>query len=240
MVIQAEQAEKHYRELVSRLRANRGKPTQYFSSSYGGSNDPSLHVSNPVMRRISKEFVENYPGLTFQELLGILDFLNQGKTSTEKRLGGMLLQDYPRLRSRVEPNLIGAWLVKLRGWAQVDSLCQSVFTANDLVASWKKWEKALLEFSRDKNINKRRASLVLLTAPVRQSSDQRFSNLAFLIIDRLGEEKDALITKAISWLLRNMIKYHRSEVRAYLEKNELSLPKVAVRETRKKLATGMK
>lgn len=239
-MVKPEQAEKYCQELFSRLKANQGKSSQRLSRNYGGSDDPSLYVSNSVMRQIAKEFVKDHPNLTFPELLGILNLLNRGKTSTEKRLGGMLLQYDPRLRARVEPNQLDAWLNNLKGWAQVDSLCQSVFTATDLLAGWKKWEKTIIKLSQVENVNKRRASLVLLTAPVRQSSDQKLRDLAFLIVDRLAGERNILITKAISWLLREMIKHHRSRVVAHLEKNELLLPKVAVRETNRKLESGRK
>ncbi|MDP2951009.1 MAG: DNA alkylation repair protein, partial [bacterium] len=64
--------------------------------------------------------------------------------------------------------------------------------------------------------------------------------LAFENIEKLKPEKDILITKAISWLLRNLIKYHKKEVADYLKKNKNSLPKIAVRETEKKIKTGKK
>jgi 3-methyladenine DNA glycosylase AlkD len=87
---------------------------------------------------------------------------------------------------------------------------------------------------------KRRASLVLLTRPLRESDDPRLARLAFAIIGRLKHEKDILVTKAVSWLLRALIKYHRREVEAYLEDNMDTLPKIAVRETRNKLQSGRK
>jgi len=120
----------------------------------------------------------------------------------------------------------------------VDSLCQSVFTAEDMSVSWNEWQRTLTSFSKNKNTNKRRASLVLLTAPVRQSNDERFPRLAFRIIERLKSEKEILITKAVSWLLREMIKNHKDKAAVYLQKNKESLPKIAVRETTRKLKTG--
>ncbi|MBU0546548.1 DNA alkylation repair protein, partial [Patescibacteria group bacterium] len=125
-------------------------------------------------------------------------------------------------------------------WSQVDSLCQSVFSVEDMTENWDKWQKILVSFSKDKNINKRRASLVLLTAPVRQSTNTEFSELAFMLIDRLKNEKGILITKAISWLLRDMVKNHKNEVATYLERTQNELPKIAFRETKRKLETGRK
>jgi 3-methyladenine DNA glycosylase AlkD len=75
---------------------------------------------------------------------------------------------------------------------------------------------------------------------VSQSANEEFADLAFTLINRLKHEKDILITKAISWLLRAMIKNHKSKVAAYLQKNYDKLPKIAARETKRKLETGRK
>jgi len=92
----------------------------------------------------------------------------------------------------------------------------------------------------DGNPSRRRASLVLLTKSVRGSNDARLSKLAFKNIDLLKGEKDILITKAVSWLLRSLIKNHRVEVVDYINKNRQILPKIAIRETERKLKTGRK
>ena len=102
------------------------------------------------------------------------------------------------------------------------------------------WQALLESLSRDQNINKRRAALVLLTAPITQSPDERILRLALQLIDRLKGEKDKLITKAISWLLRKGIKQHHEAIANYLDTNADNLPAIALRETRKKLATGKK
>ena len=98
----------------------------------------------------------------------------------------------------------------------------------------------LVEFSKSKNIHKRRASLVILCSPVRKICEKDIANVAFSNINRLKHEKEILITKAISWLLRSMISLYKSEVEKFVRENEDSLPKIAVRETKVKLLTGRK
>ena len=82
--------------------------------------------------------------------------------------------------------------------------------------------------------------MVFLTTPVSQSADKRLSDLAFENIDRLKHEKDILITKAISWILRSLVKHHKKEVSKYLEDSKESLPKIAIRETKNKITYGIK
>jgi 3-methyladenine DNA glycosylase AlkD len=82
--------------------------------------------------------------------------------------------------------------------------------------------------------------LALLCSPVRYAHDPGISKTAFQIIDRLKNEDAILITKAISWLLRSMVKLYKGEVQNYVDANGDTLPKIAVRETKTVLLTGKK
>ena len=64
--------------------------------------------------------------------------------------------------------------------------------------------------------------------------------MAIQNIENIKHEKDILITKAISWLLREMTKNHKRLTGNYLKQNKDSLPGIAVRETTRKLETGRK
>jgi len=75
---------------------------------------------------------------------------------------------------------------------------------------------------------------------VRTSSDGRFADVAFANLDRLKGEKDILISKAVSWLLRDLIKHHRTRVSDFLSINCDILPKFVVREVQNKLIFGRK
>src|SRR6202034_3969802 len=119
-------------------------------------------------------------------------------------------------RHAVRPPDLERWLGELNGWAEIDCLCQSVFTAEDLTANWPAWRALIERLATDPNINKRRAAMVLLNAPVRGADDPRFRDLALQVLDRLKGERDILITKAVSWLLRTMAARHRAAVEGYL------------------------
>jgi 3-methyladenine DNA glycosylase AlkD len=59
-------------------------------------------------------------------------------------------------------------------------------------------------------------------------------------VDRLLDERDPMITKAISWSLRQMTKHQSAEVEAYLESRGERIAALARREVRNKLRTGRK
>lgn len=88
--------------------------------------------------------------------------------------------------------------------------------------------------------NRRRAALVLLAKPIHACDDERLRELAVEIVDRQHGDRNPLVTKAVSWLLRSMVIHHRDTVAGYLAANEATLAAIVLRETRTKLATGTK
>ncbi len=197
-------------------------------------------LKNAQRRQIMLGFIAAHKDLSFDAWLLLLDALYAGDSYEERCAPQTLFQRFPRYRRQLPLAQLDSWLGRLEGWAEVDSTCQSVFTAADLLADWAGWSALLTALAEDSNVNKRRAALVLLTAPIAQAVDTRILALSLRLIERLKADKDKRITKAISWLLRRGIKQHRDAIAAYLEANAASLPAIAVRETRRKLATGKK
>ena len=209
-------------------------------NKYIGSNKVS-HVMNTKRKiEIAKQLLKNNPKLSPADYINLLNSLFDGKSHTELSIASKILEYSPKLRRHIQPNLLNKWLSNAEGWSEVDSICQSNFKADEILSNWSEWKKIIAKFVIDKNIHKRRASLVLLTYPVSKSDNKRLSNLAFTNIDKLKKEKNILITKAISWLLRSLVANHREEIKIYLKKNKNNLPRIAIRETTRKLITGKK
>lgn len=210
------------------------------TAKYLGHSHYHYGLSVPQRREIAKRFISNHKDINQNDFVALLDSLYRGESYDEKSFGGILLGYLPKLRKQINPTLLDIWLDYLEGWAEIDSLCQSNFTSEDILDKWKEWMRLIKKFSKSKNINRRRASLVLLTGVVTQSDDSKLSNLAFKVIDKFKHEKSILITKAVSWLLRDLIKHHKDEVEVYLNKNIKSLPQIIIREVNDKLVHGRK
>ena len=207
---------------------------------YIGTTKPSYSLKAAIDGEIVCAWIARHPDLTPADYRCLLDSLSRSETHNEFAFIGSLLSHLPRLRKTLTPRALDRWLARAEGWAEVDCICQSNFTADELLANWGEWKRALIAWSQSANVHKRRASLVLLTKAVRDSADARLAKLAFANIERLKRDKHILITKAISWLLRDLVKYHRAEVEAYLDAHAYTLPKIAVLETRNKLVGGVK
>lgn len=207
---------------------------------YLGTPRTFLNVYTPDKRKVVKEFLKKHKSLDNAEFRQLLNKLYRAKTFDEVSITGILLAGAPEFKKSLKLSQFEKWLSLLHGWAEIDSTCHPAFTAPEVLANWSEWKTSLIKLSKDKNINKRRASLVLLVMPVARSKEKCLADLAFKNIERLKGEKEVLITKAISWLLRQLVHNHKNRVSAYLDENTDSLPKIAIRETRRKIETGKK
>jgi 3-methyladenine DNA glycosylase AlkD len=194
----------------------------------------------PDLRKAAKSWATQNRDAPIKDFEELVTALIGEASSTKKCMGGLLLGYMPVQRRMLDPFLYDHWLDHAEGWSEVDGLCYGYFTSEEILGNFRTWQRLIADLAQSGNINKRRAAAVLLTKPVTQTKDQRLGKLAFLVIDKLRSEKDILITKAVSWLLRNLIKHYREEVAEYLRSNREHLPAIAVRETFNKLKTGRK
>ena len=211
-----------------------------FVQKYLGTKRRHLCLKSPSRDKILREVSEELKKLDPKETIKILDELFSTDTFEDYNFAGKLLTRLPEVRKALKLSQIKKWVSRSNGWAECDSICQSLFHGEEVLPRWDKWQKAIREFSKNKNIQIRRASLVLQVKPVRESNDPRLRKLAFETIEKLKAEKEVLITKAISWLLRELTRQNKAEVREYLQKNKPSLPAIAYRETMRKIIRGKK
>jgi 3-methyladenine DNA glycosylase AlkD len=230
-----------HKNLLQQLAAvSMQKRSSGHGKAYHGTPHVFYNVNTTAKREIAKTFQKQHPHLSYEDLIDILNALYAGESYEEKTLASLLCARYPKHRARITPSYLRVWLEHLEGWAEIDALCQPLFSARDMFSRWNEWRTALKAFSTSPRISKKRASLVLLTKPVRELKDERLKTIALGNIEKLKTEKDILITKAISWLLREMIKNYRKDVKEYLKQNHSTLPTIVVRETERKLKTGKK
>lgn len=230
-----------HNEILDLIRSRSGAPTSHtFLDGYLGNDHPRYPISAPELRKITRDWMKSHKTLSCEQFATLLTSLIKGESATEKWMAGMLLNYASKEQQGFDPVLFDTWLDHLVGWAEVDAVCTGEHTIKMLPANWTAWKQLLTKFSKSKNINKRRASLVLLCSPMRHVNDERLASIALANIERLKVEKEGLITKAISWTLRSMTTHYRKALTAYLNEQKDSLPKIAVRETMTKLRTGKK
>lgn len=232
---------KHHQEILSLIKENANTPTQHtLLDGYLGNAHPKYTIDNPTLRLIAKEWMRDHKNLNGDSFQKVLSGLVKSESTTEKMIAGMLLDLASAEQRSFAPTVFNIWLNHVEGWAEVDTLCTGKYPSSEILNQWVIWKKQLIKFSKSKNINKRRAALVFLCSPLSKHSDARLAELAIDNIDRLKHEKEILITKAISWLLRSLVKFHKKLVSDYTNRNKSTLPAIAVRETLVKIETGKK
>ena len=230
-----------HKALLEQLHAaSRPADSRFDPAAYLKSGAMFINVAVPEQRRIAKDWLRSHKDWATAEVLRLVGELVQGASHEEKTLGLHLLEGLGRGLRPFGPAEVNRWLDHLVGWAEVDTLCQSTFGPEDLLGDWPAWSGFIRRLARDANINKRRAALVLLCRSVRTSPDPHLRELALETVEALKGEREIIITKAVSWLLRSLSDQHPAEVSRYLDTEVSSLPAIAVRETRAKLATGRK
>jgi 3-methyladenine DNA glycosylase AlkD len=231
----------YHKEILQLIQHHSGRATQHtFLDGYLGNTHPRYAISAPVLRKIAREWTREHRHLTAREYAALVEAFILAPSSTEKCMAGILLDNSTKEQRRFNPKLFDSWLDHLVGWAEVDSVCTGKYAITEIPGQWKSWKSLITKFSKSKNINKRRASLVLFCSPLSNVDDERLANHALNIVDRLKNEKEILITKAISWVLRSMERRYRKQLESYIKENMGTLPKVALRETMIKLKTGLK
>lgn len=215
-------------------------PDQAFIRRYLGTPREVLGVRADDLRRLAKQVAKDNQGWDDAEWLALLDTLYAGDTFEQRSLAGLLLGVLHPLRRRLDLAHLRGWLAQQAGWAEVDTTCQSSWTDKEVLARWEEWEPFLDELSQAGNISLRRASLVLLVTPLRHNADLRLTQRVLANIRRLQGERDRMITKGVSWVLRSMIAEQPETVRRYLDEHAGELQSTVVREVRKKLETGRK
>jgi 3-methyladenine DNA glycosylase AlkD len=228
-------------EILDLIKKHSGKGMQQtFTDSYLGTAHPRYPITAPVLRKLATEWMRAHQDLSADALADVVTILIEAPSTTEKIFAGMLLDRASKTQGAFAPEIFYQWLDHLEGWAEVDSLCTGPFTIKQVVPNWKKWKPLIKRMVKDENIHKRRASLVLLCSPLSHSDDADAASTAFSNMKQLQGEQHVLITKAISWLLRSMVKHHKKAVEDFVHEHADTLPKIAVRETLVKLKTGKK
>ena len=209
-----------------------------FVQRYMGTPRCVLGVKTPALRALAKRLAHDLADDVAR--LDALNCLYAGPCFEHRALAGHLLHALPEWRKTIELVQLRSWIGNLDGWCEIDTTCQSGWTAAEYLARWGDWQPFLTSLPQSPKLSLRRAALVLPLAPLRESADKCLSAVAFVNLDALAAAREPLITKAQSWLLRGLIKHHATDVMVWLEANKTRLATSVARETATKLETGRK
>lgn len=91
------------------------------------SGRPYYGLSVPDQRRMVRGWLADHRTWTPEQVLRTVNGLLASPSYEEKTCGCMIIKERQGARRLVAPTQVEAWLDDIRGWAEVDSLCQSMF-----------------------------------------------------------------------------------------------------------------
>ncbi len=161
-----------------------------------------------------------------------ITFLNQCDElikSSERRIfsvGTLLIQKRKSLIDMAYFDIYEKWTKEyVHGWDQCDQFCSRVTTP--MLIKYPELYDKLLEWSDESDFNVKRISLVSITGST-TTVVLEFDKV-IRIVDKLKNDEDILIQKAVGWILKCCYKEYPKQLEAYLLANHTTLSRVIFR-----------
>ncbi len=196
-------------------------------------------VRVPRLRAIARDWQRAHTGIASSDLVAVADALWDGGSREERVLAMVLFQCYQRHIPALDWAHFDRWRRGLDNWEVTDQMGVRVL-GPWVLADPEARVGYLWDLIADQDVWSRRLALVATVWLNRGYDGATFPDLTLGLVDRVKEERDPMITKAVSWALREMVKQHQDRVAAYLEANQDLLAPHVVREVDTKLCTGLK
>jgi len=196
-----------------------------------------LGVRTAEVRRISTAVAKQYTAarLEFDQILDIADQLWTTGAVEERILAVLMLGKFG---SQLEPSHwqhLDGWVDSLTNWAETDALCSELLAP--LLKKRTSQVKQLASWTRSRNRWRRRAAAVALV-PLARQGDQHEAAIA--ICDRLADDRDDMVEKAIGWLLKEVSRTQPRRVADFLLQNIQRLSRTTIRYACEKLPVNLR
>jgi 3-methyladenine DNA glycosylase AlkD len=191
----------------------------------------------PVLRKIAKDWLKKNKDIGDDDWLDLVQALWQQPIFEMRSLTLELLMANKNYLKNFDWKRGELWLKDINNWSHCDFLSTQIF--GFLVLKKKSHLPKLKSYLKKKGKWFRRSAIVSLIQLIRQKEIK--GGVVLKMIDQIADDKDPMIQKAISWVLREMVRAGaRKEVEKYVNQNRNRLTGYVVREVTNKLQTGLK
>jgi len=197
-------------------------PSKFDLRAYLGEPAPVLGVSAPGLERIARSILRPPNPLPDPLLLPLARRLWRGATYDERALAIVLLHRSRAGRSEAAWRTTSRWVDAATGWGLCDALSGGPIAT--MVAERPARLRELIAWSASANPWRRRAALYALNRLVRSGD----LDGPFRVIDRLREDPEFWVQRAVGTWLRECWKQDEGRTRRYLGRYARQLPPVAL------------
>ncbi len=196
-------------------------------------------VRTPVTREMARSWQRAHRDVDRDELFALVSAMWDGESREERIVALELLQHHPKLIPDLTREHFDRWRRDLDNWELTDVLGVAVL-GPWVVADQDERAGYVRKLVADEDVWSRRLGLVSAVGMNRAHKGISFPDFTLELIDQLKEERHPMITKAVSWALRDVARRHPDQAAAYVESNRDVLAAHVVREVSNKLQTGSK
>jgi len=194
-------------------------------------------IRTPDNRRLARDWKRTHRDVDPVLVLSLVEGLWNAESRDERALGLEILRMHPDIVRDLEPARFDRWRLDIDNWGICD------FLGGGILGPWVEAEpedrlKYLEKLVGDPHLFSRRLGLV--ASVYLNTGGTGYGEWTLSQVDRLIDEREPMITKAISWALRQMIRHHAPVVEAYVNSRSDRLAALPRREVRNKLRTGRK
>ena len=194
-------------------------------------------IRTPDNRRLAREWRRAHRDVDQAVVLSLVEVLWNAESRDERALGLEILNLHPDLVRDLEVARFDRWRLDIDNWGVCD------FLGTRILGPWVEAEpedrlRYLEQLVGDAHLYSRRLGLV--ASVYLNTGGTEYGEWTLSQVDRLIDERDPMITKAISWSLRQMTRHQASIVEAYVDSRTDRIAALPRREVRNKLRTGRK
>jgi len=235
--VTADQVQEWHAELLSAIESL-ADPAYREGSLMVAPTAQGVHgIRTPDNRRLAREWRRAHRDVDQAVVLSLVEVLWNAESRDERALGLEILNLHPNLVRDLEVARFDRWRLDIDNWGVCD------FLGTRILGPWVEAEpedrlRYLEQLVGDAHLYSRRLGLV--ASVYLNTGGTEYGEWTLSQVDRLIDERDPMITKAISWSLRQMTRHQASIVEAYVDSRTDRIAALPRREVRNKLRTGRK
>jgi len=235
--VTADQVQEWHAELLSAIESL-ADPAYREGSLMVAPTAQGVHgIRTPDNRRLAREWRRAHRDVDQAVVLSLVEVLWNAESRDERALGLEILNLHPDLVRDLEVARFDRWRLDIDNWGVCD------FLGTRILGPWVEAEpedrlRYLEQLVGDAHLYSRRLGLV--ASVYLNTGGTEYGEWTLSQVDRLIDERDPMITKAISWSLRQMTRHQASIVEAYVDSRTDRIAALPRREVRNKLRTGRK
>ncbi|NIR46370.1 MAG: DNA alkylation repair protein [Gemmatimonadetes bacterium] len=197
----------------------------------------SLGVRTPDVRKLAGAAAREYRErqLSLGAIIDLASRLWHDGVLEERVLAVVIVSRFASQLEHRHWKRFDAWASSLSNWGETDALSAEILSP--LLAHEPSLVKNLKNWTRSDSRWRRRAAAVSLAKAARRGDRH---DAAFEICDRLAEDRDDMVEKAVGWLLKEISRTDPDAVLRYLLANRDRLSRTTLRYAAEKLPDEMR